>query len=139
VYKRQKYGFSTHVFEILEECEVEELNVRERYYQDFYNVLGPMGLNCKIQGTNDKSGYLSEETVAKNRGPKGPYRPRGLQYKVTCPHCAKEGGANVMRQWHFDACKDNPEGPKGRKTWSKEQLDKRSSTRTGVKINKKKL
>lgn len=25
--------------------------------------------------------------------------------KVTCPHCGKEGGDNVMKRWHFDNCR----------------------------------
>jgi hypothetical protein len=25
--------------------------------------------------------------------------------KIACPHCAKEGAANVMYRWHFDNCK----------------------------------
>lgn len=24
---------------------------------------------------------------------------------VNCPHCTAQGGANVMRRWHFDNCK----------------------------------
>lgn len=57
-----KYGYSAHTFEVMEECKVEELNVRERYWQDFYNVLGKNGLNCKLTTTVDKSGQLSEQT-----------------------------------------------------------------------------
>jgi hypothetical protein len=26
--------------------------------------------------------------------------------KVTCPHCGKSGGSNVMKRWHFDNCKN---------------------------------
>jgi len=59
-----KYSFSEHIFEVVEECKVEELNIRERYWQDLYNVLGRGGLNCRLQSTKDKSGYLSDETKA---------------------------------------------------------------------------
>ncbi len=59
-----KYGFSEHVFEIVEECEVPLLNAKERYWQDFYDVLGRGGLNCKLQSTEGKSGYLCSETKA---------------------------------------------------------------------------
>ena len=57
-----KYGFSEHIFEVVEECIEEELNIRERHWQDFYDVLGEMGLNCRLQSTYDKSGKLSEDT-----------------------------------------------------------------------------
>lgn len=60
-----KYGYSAHVFEVVEECKVEELNIRERYWQEFYNVLGDKGLNCKLQGAEGKSGKMSEETKVK--------------------------------------------------------------------------
>lgn len=61
----RKYGFNNHIFEVKEECLIEELNSRERYWQDFYNVLGPNGLNCKLTNTNDLSGSHSEETKKK--------------------------------------------------------------------------
>ena len=68
-----KHGAENHKFEIIEECSVELLNERERYYQDFYNVL-KKGLNLKITQTNDKSGYFSLETKNKisiaNKGKK---------------------------------------------------------------------
>jgi group I intron endonuclease len=60
-----KYGFSEHIFEIIEQCTIEELNTRERYWQDFYNVLGPEGLNCRLTTTADRSGKVSEDSLAK--------------------------------------------------------------------------
>jgi len=56
-----KYGTSNHIFEVIEECTVEELNEKERYWQDFYNVLQE-GLNCKLTTAEDKSGKLSNDT-----------------------------------------------------------------------------
>lgn len=58
------YDVSNHVFEILEECTEEELNKKERYWQDYYNVL-QTGLNCKLTTTHDKSGKLAEGVKAK--------------------------------------------------------------------------
>lgn len=57
-----KYSFSEHIFEVVEECSEDELNVRERHWQDFYNVLSEGGLNCKLTGTDDRSGKVSEDT-----------------------------------------------------------------------------
>lgn len=59
-----KYGVSNHKFEIIEECIEEELNLRERYWQEFYDVLN-CGLNCVLTKTTDKSGKMSEETKLK--------------------------------------------------------------------------
>jgi group I intron endonuclease len=60
-----KYGVKNHKFEILEECSFEELNNRERYYQDKYNVLGKNGLNCILTDSNLKKKVLSEKTKLK--------------------------------------------------------------------------
>lgn len=60
-----KYGIINHKFEILEECNIEELNIKERYWQDYYNVLDEYGLNCRLTDTNDKKGKLSVKTCLK--------------------------------------------------------------------------
>jgi len=83
-----KHGFHAHIFEVVEECRVEDLNERERYWQDFYEVTGPKGLNCRLTTTEDKSGYAPKESY-------------GLE---TCPHCGTVMPHNVIRKWHFDNC-----------------------------------
>ena len=59
-----KYGVENHLFEVIEECDIDLLNERERYWQDFYDVLNN-GLNCRLTATNDKSGRLNKETIEK--------------------------------------------------------------------------
>ena len=59
------YGFESHNFEVIEECDNDKLNERERYYQDFYNVLSKNGLNCKLTNTNDKRLIHSKESLKK--------------------------------------------------------------------------
>lgn len=61
----KKYGFDSHFFEFIENCEIDNLNERERYWQDFYNVCSDRGLNSKLTTTNDRSGILSEFTKLK--------------------------------------------------------------------------
>lgn len=53
-----KHGFESHILEIIEECNIDLLNERERYWQDFYDVLNG-GLNCRLTGYSDKKGKLS--------------------------------------------------------------------------------
>ena len=65
-----KYGFSKHIFEVVEECKVEELNVRERHWQDLYDVLSETGLNCKLQSTQETKAVHSQNTVDKIRAAK---------------------------------------------------------------------
>lgn len=57
-----KHGVKNHLFEVLEECLIDRLNERERYFQDLYNVISKNGLNLLLTKTNDKSGYFSEES-----------------------------------------------------------------------------
>ena len=60
----EKYGFINHTIEILKECQIEDLNYYERYYQEYYeSVLN--GLNLRYTATTDKSGFMSEETKKK--------------------------------------------------------------------------
>lgn len=62
-----KYGIENHTFEIIEECQFDELRCRERYWQDFYNVLGENGLNDILERCGDKSQILSERMKNKIR------------------------------------------------------------------------
>lgn len=56
-----EYGICKHIFEIIEECDKEQLNERERYWQEHYEVL-ENGLNCFLNKTIDKPRIVSEET-----------------------------------------------------------------------------
>lgn len=60
-----KYSPGNHVFEVIEECEFKDLNIRERYWQDHYDVLGKNGLNCVLQETDELPRVVSEETRRK--------------------------------------------------------------------------
>lgn len=64
----KKYGVNSHIFEIIEECIVENLNVRERYWQDKFNVLGEQGLNCVLTATDVLPFIQSKETKRKRSG-----------------------------------------------------------------------
>lgn len=58
----QKYGIDSHIIDIIQLCNPLELNRVERYWQEYYNVLGDYGLNCKYTETEDKSGVISQES-----------------------------------------------------------------------------
>ena len=60
----RKYGWFYHTFEILEECEEFNLNIRERYYQNLYNSV-EKGLNCFLTNENTKNYIVSEESKKK--------------------------------------------------------------------------
>ena len=62
-----KHGHENHIYEIIEECVVDDLNKRERYWQDYYNVLSENGLNCKLTETNEKRRIYTNESLEKFR------------------------------------------------------------------------
>jgi group I intron endonuclease len=70
----KKYGSENHIFEIIEECSIDELNKKERYYQELYDVIGKNGLNCIYQGTDEKrkviSDIMKEKISFANKGSK---------------------------------------------------------------------
>lgn len=61
-----KYGVVNHIFEIIEECSLENLLCRERHWQDFYDVL-KKGLNCKLTECGEQKQIHSQETIEKMR------------------------------------------------------------------------
>ena len=80
----KKYGFKAHEISVLEECKVEDLNIRERFWQEHYEVLTKVGLNCRMTATTDKSGYLSEETKRKmSKAQKGKSIPEETRRKIS--------------------------------------------------------
>lgn len=60
-----KYGWEQHTFEIVEECTEEDLKCKERYWQDFYNVIGKNGLNLKLTKCGEQKHVLSQ--ISKNK------------------------------------------------------------------------
>jgi len=61
-----KYRVGNHIFEIIEECQLENLNTRERHWQEFYHTV-QNGLNCMLTRDEHRSGKHSEETIEKMR------------------------------------------------------------------------
>ncbi len=62
----QKYGWDNHLFEIIEECSIENLLDRELYYGTLFNVLNKKcGLNCRLPKYGEGYRYMSEETKRK--------------------------------------------------------------------------
>lgn len=60
-----KYGFDNHVFEVIEYCDFDSLDIRERYWQEYYDVLGANGMNCKLTQCEGKKAVLSAEARKK--------------------------------------------------------------------------
>lgn len=56
-----KYGWEAHTFEVIEECLIESLNCRERYWQEHFDVLSSKGMNCVLQECEEKRKVYSQE------------------------------------------------------------------------------
>lgn len=78
-----KYGFINHTFSILEYCDKSELNNRERYWQEYHNVLSESGLNLMLEQCDSYKRKLSKETKNKiSKALKG--RPPVNRKKIVC-------------------------------------------------------
>lgn len=87
-----KYGIINHKFEIIEYCKLEELDNKEIYWGNFYDVLNH-GLNCKLgKGRGLVSNDLKEKMKISNKRKK--IKPV-LQYDLH---------GNFIKKW--DAIKD---------------------------------
>ena len=114
----RKYGVSNHQFTIIEECKLEQLNEKERYWQDFFDATGKQGLNCRLTGSGDKSGILSEETRAKmSKAQKGKIVAQEIKERIsdklkgrklskeTCSKMSKSKKGIIFTQQHLDNLK----------------------------------
>jgi group I intron endonuclease len=97
-----KYGTENHTFEIIEECLEEDLNCKERFWQNYYDVLNG-GLNCVLQECGEVKAVLSEETRRK-RGSKG---EKNFFY----------GKSGELSPWYGIKGESNPNY--GRESWNK--------------------
>jgi len=61
----QLFGVEAHSFEIIEYCAENELNDKERFWQDHYDVCGANGLNCLLTTGNQKKRTYTIETRKK--------------------------------------------------------------------------
>ena len=59
-----KYGTLNHTYEVIELCEIEMLNERERFWQEYFDCVCK-GLNCALVKTSEKKMIMSDEVRAK--------------------------------------------------------------------------
>ena len=62
----RKYGIDNHIFEVVEECDVEILLERELFYGTMYECLDKKrGLNCRLPKSMEGYRYMSQDTKDK--------------------------------------------------------------------------
>lgn len=64
----QKHGVDAFTYEVLEECKLEELDEREKYWIAYYNTYKGLGYNCNegggtSHGENNGNAKITEEDV----------------------------------------------------------------------------
>ena len=77
-----KHSPDRHIFTIIEECSIEDLKCKERYWQIFYNVLGEKGLNSKIEPCGEEKAILRQSLIKKLSDNSNPFN---LKLPVTVP------------------------------------------------------
>jgi group I intron endonuclease len=87
-----KHGWSKHSFEVIENCNFEDLNCRERHWQDFYDVTGKMGLNCMLVTCETIKGQMPK-TIYEAINKKVVDTSTGIEYN-SISHAAKELNLN---------------------------------------------
>ena len=133
----KKHGWEAHTFEIVEECEFEQLNIRERYWQDFYDVLGENGLNCVLVQTSTLPSKVSEGTLKKmsdsKKGELNYYYGKPL-HENTKKASIKSNIGRVRSEEEIQFRRDRMIGelnPNYKKDFSKETRKKMSESRKG--------
>jgi group I intron endonuclease len=127
----KKYGVDNHVFQVIDICDTDQLNDRERYWQDFYNVLSKTGLNCILTATNEKKKVISQEVKDK-------IRLKTKMYKHTPEAVEKIRKSSTGRVFSEETKKKISESQIG-KMVSKNTCDKISKALKGRKIPKEVL
>lgn len=131
-----KYGSENHIFEILELCDFDQVLKRERYYQDFYNVLGGNGLNCILTETDELPRvYKKGHYVGENNPYYGKKHTEEILQKMRDAH-------KKRKLEKPESYKKSPEqklkliGRQKGKIISQEQRDKISKAHKGKKLPK---
>jgi group I intron endonuclease len=121
-----KYGVENHIFEIIEECKHDQLNLKERYYQDLFNVVSTKGLNCRLQETDILPRIVSEETKKKMSNRIILQETKNKISKTLLGHV----GHFLNKKHTEDTKKKISQGNKGKKM-SKEAREKMSKAKKG--------
>ena len=144
----KKHGFDAHTFEVIEECDIEVLNERERHWQEYYNCTSKNGLNCELVSTKECLKVVSEETKRKISNSLTGFRhteeskikiSKGLTGRPVSEETKRKiSEANIGNVFSDERRNNISKSLTGRKL-SKECLDKRSKSISRGKCYKARL
>ena len=140
-----KYGVENHIFEIIEECDINDLNIRERYWQDYYDVLNQeKGLNCILNESDKLLKILSLDTKNKiSESHKGKIISEETKLKIsnstkgrilTKEHCEKISKSNKGKK-----CPWNTGRPTTEEAKLKISLANKGKKRSEIVLEKMKI
>ena len=98
----RKYGKENFEWEIIEECDIEEIDEKEKYYIQFYNSLAPKGYNILEGGQK----FRSEPNRCKKCGTiishNASYCVKCFHtFQYICEHPTREELKNLIRNFPF--------------------------------------
>lgn len=128
-----KYGVENHLFEIVLECSIEELNTKERYYQELFDCV-ENGLNLRYTKTSDKSGKMSAESIAKMVYYKRNITPEHRE-KLSKAGKNKEVMPTMLGKNHSDETKKKMSDAAKGKIKSKEHCENIRKSKLGVIVS----
>jgi group I intron endonuclease len=136
-YSLKKYGYDAHKFEIITECDIDQLNNLERYYQDLYNVMdNKFGLNLLLTKSDDRSIVISSDSKEKiSNTLKRKYQSGELIHpfkgkKFSDEH--KNKLSEAKKRLYENGYINHFKGKKGKQSWNK---GKKQSEETRIKIS----
>ena len=119
----KKHGWEAHNKEIIEECDEHQLNERELYWGNFYNVLGKSGLNSKLGESNgrysDEAKQKISEALLGRKITWNVGRPKGFKVSEVSKQKSRrpksEEAKQKMRKPRSEEAKRNMSYPKSEK------------------------
>lgn len=131
----EKYGVEAHIFEIVEECEFEMLNIRERYWQEIFDCL-ENGLNCLLTKTEDKPSVCAKETRERmSRANSGRKTSEETKLKISRANSGKKH-SEESRVKMSEATKGEKNPNFGKKGKGTPMFGKKHSEETKLKISR---
>jgi group I intron endonuclease len=86
-----KYGVKNHIFEIIEECTIEQLIERETHWKEYYKVLEVPSLCCRMDGKGGKLEQYVKDKMSKAK--------LGISNKHNYPILQYDSHGNFVKEW----------------------------------------
>lgn len=118
----KKYGVNKHIFEVVEECSIDQLHKREYYWKQYYSSV-ENGLNCDY--FDNSGGPRSEETKRRiSEGVKGKKRSEITKQKLRKPKTEQhKQNISKSKQNISEETKRKISESKLGKKWSKDHIN----------------